>query len=130
MRDFESSGCSIVKEFTGPLEVNADSYRIEQVVVNLLINAMKYGAGSPIIVRAKKLPGKVLIEVEDKGPGIKSEDLERIFLRFERAVSGHEVSGLGLGLYISREIMELHHGSIHAKSDLGKGSTFIVEIPV
>jgi signal transduction histidine kinase len=128
--ELKNFGCDLVKDIKGPLMVTADSYRIEQVIVNLLINAMKYGAGAPISIRAKKLSSHTTIEIEDKGPGIRAEDKERIFNRFERAVSSHDVSGMGLGLYISRQIMELHQGKVYARSEYGKGSTFIVEIPL
>lgn len=128
--EFKNFGCELVKDIKGPLMVTADSYRIEQVIVNLLVNAMKYGAGAPVSIRAKKLSNQVTIEIEDKGPGIRAEDKERIFHRFERAVSSHDVSGMGLGLYISRQIMELHQGKVYARSEYGKGSTFIVEIPL
>jgi PAS domain S-box-containing protein len=126
----EASGCTLRKDYSGTLEVYADSYRLEQVIANILINAMKYGAGSPVFIRAKLAQKKVLIEIEDEGPGIREEDCERIFHRFERAVSSNEVSGMGLGLYISRQIMELHDGTLHATSELGKGSTFIMELPL
>ncbi|MFL5785309.1 MAG: PAS domain S-box protein [Bacteriovoracaceae bacterium] len=129
LHEFETAGCELKKELLRPLEVVADSYRIEQVIVNLLINAMKYGSGAPITVRTKKLSDRVVIEIEDKGPGIREEDKERIFRRFERANS-NQVSGMGLGLYISRQIMELHQGKVYARSEYGKGSTFIVELPL
>ncbi len=119
-----------MKDYSGTLEVYADSYRLEQVFVNIFINAMKYGAGSPVLISVKELSEMVMIEITDLGQGIREEDCERIFHRFERAVSSHEVSGLGLGLYISREIMSLHNGSVYARSELGKGSTFIMEIPL
>jgi PAS domain S-box-containing protein len=129
LHEFETAGCELKKELHRPLEVIADSYRIEQVVVNLLINAMKYGSGAPITIRTKKHSDRVAIEIEDKGPGIREEDKERIFRRFERANS-NQVSGMGLGLYISRQIMELHQGQVYARSEYGKGSTFIVELPL
>lgn len=127
---FEAVGCEYRSELPAELIVHADSYRLEQVFVNLFVNAMKYGAGKPIVVRAKKTDKLAIIEVEDHGPGIREEDLERIFLRFERAVTGNEVTGLGLGLYIAREIMELHRGRVYARSSLGRGSTFVLELPL
>jgi len=68
--------------------------------------------------------------VRDQGRGIAKEDQERIFKRFERAISKDEVSGLGIGLYISEQIVTLHHGRIWVESELGRGSTFIVELPL
>jgi signal transduction histidine kinase len=71
-----------------------------------------------------------VLKVSDQGIGISKENQERIFQRFERAISANEVSGLGLGLYIVRQILEMHRGSIEVKSHLGKGSTFIVKLPI
>lgn len=127
---FESAGCELHRDYSGELILMGDSYRIEQVLVNILVNAMKYGAGKPVFLRVKKLSHQAVVEVEDRGPGILDEDKERIFHRFERAISSREVSGLGLGLYISREIMELHQGKIHVTSEREKGSTFILEFPL
>ncbi len=109
--------------------VEIDSYRIEQVIVNLLSNAMKYGAGRPIHVEIEKKASTIQLMVHDHGPGIRPEDRGRIFERFERAISAREVSGLGLGLYISKQIMEQNQGSIRVNSEIGKGSTFIMELP-
>jgi signal transduction histidine kinase len=106
-----------------------DRYRIEQVVTNLVTNALKYGEGKPVQVRVKKTETNAVLEVEDQGMGIAPENLERIFQRFERASEGTQISGLGLGLYITREIVELHRGRVYVRSELGKGSTFVVELP-
>lgn len=127
---FEVAGCLYSCTLPDELIVNADSYRVEQVLVNLYVNAMKYGAGKPIEVRARKTDKLAIIEVTDHGPGIREEDLERIFLRFERAVTGNDITGLGLGLYIAREIMDLHEGRVYARSLVGEGSTFIMELPL
>lgn len=127
---FEAAGCSLQKNIAGLAEIVADSYRIEQVLVNILINAMKYGAGAPVTITLRANSDRVFVEVTDNGPGIREEDRERIFHRFERAVPSQEVSGLGLGLYIAREIMELHGGLISVRSTPGEGSTFIMELPL
>ncbi len=126
----ESLGCELTLGRCDEVQIKADSYRIEQVLVNMLTNAMKYGAGRPVKIQTQLSPGKLRVLVHDKGPGIAEEDVERIFHRFERAVRSSEVSGLGLGLYISREIMEQHNGSLTVISKLGEGSTFIMEIPL
>jgi PAS domain S-box-containing protein len=126
----EAVGCELQLNICEGVEVSADSYRIEQVLVNLLTNAMKYGSGCPIRIETARQPRKVLLFVQDKGPGISSADAERIFQRFERAVSSSEVSGLGLGLYISRQIIEQHKGELLVSSEPGKGATFIVELPL
>lgn len=106
-----------------------DRQRIEQVLVNLVTNAAKYGGGSTITVRLKKQDEGIELRVEDRGFGIPREDHERIFDRFERAVSANEVSGLGLGLFIVRQIVEAHRGTVRVESELGQGSNFIVWLP-
>jgi PAS domain S-box-containing protein len=107
-----------------------DSMRIEQVVVNLLTNAIKYGDGSPITVELSKEKDNALITVSDKGRGIPKDKLDKIFLRFERAGERSDVSGLGLGLFISKQIVENHTGKIWAESDEGQGATFHVLLPL
>lgn len=126
----EAVGCYMSASYCEPLTTHIDMYRIEQVIVNLLTNAMKYGAGKPIKVEVCNRNGKVQLLVHDQGPGIREEDSERIFERFERAISSYEVSGLGLGLYISRKIMEQNGGSLFVRSVFGQGSTFIMEFPI
>src|SRR5690606_21340218 len=106
------------------LSACCDHYRIEQVLANLFANALKYGAGAPVEVKLLRSGLFARIEVRDHGPGIRHEDLERIFLRFERAVSSRSVSGLGLGLYISRRIAEAHGGRLWAESQPGNGASF------
>jgi PAS domain S-box-containing protein len=107
-----------------------DRLRVEQVVANLLSNAIKYGAGKPIVVRLTVHDDMARIDVQDEGIGIAPDDAERIFARFERAVSMRHYGGLGLGLYIAREIVEAHGGTITVRSELGKGSTFTVVLPL
>jgi PAS domain S-box-containing protein len=107
----------------------ADSFRLEQVVVNLLTNAARYGSGKPVRIELRTKGDRVILSVRDHGIGISPENLERVFSRFERLVSANEVSGLGLGLFISRQIVESHHGRIWVESRLGVGSTFFVELP-
>lgn len=111
------------------LPMQADPSRIKQVIENLLTNAIKYGEGKPIHIRASVEGTQVLLGVEDHGLGIAPEHQQRIFERFERALSGRNISGLGLGLYITRQIVDAHGGSISVKSTLGSGSTFTVVLP-
>lgn len=106
-----------------------DRSRIDQVLTNLLSNAMKFGAGQPIDVDLDADAENVRITVRDRGIGIANEDVRRIFGRFERAVPVREYGGLGLGLYIARLIVEAHQGKIRVASTPGAGSTFTVEIP-
>ncbi len=118
---------------TGDLntEVEADSERIQQVVINLVNNAMKYAHGSREIgIDIKRLDGSVKISVTDHGPGIQKEKLPFLFDRFYRAdISSGQYSGLGLGLYISSEIIKRHKGHIGVDSEPGKGSTFWFTLP-
>jgi signal transduction histidine kinase len=125
---------------TGPHPGVFDRDRIEQVVTNLVVNAIKYGADGPIdvevvevveVAEASEQSGKVVrILVRDQGRGIAPKDLERIFERYERAEEVAKTSGLGLGLFVTRQIVEAHRGRIYAQSELGKGSTFVVELPL
>jgi signal transduction histidine kinase len=107
-----------------------DRFRIEQVITNLLTNAMKYGAGKEIHVSVSARDSEAKLVVLDQGIGIAKRDHERVFLQFERAVSANEVSGLGLGLYIARRLVEAHEGEISVKSELGQGSAFTVVLPL
>jgi signal transduction histidine kinase len=121
-----------------PLEVHAaepvvghwDRIRLEQVVSSLLSNALKYGAGHPIELRVERIASGARLTVRDKGLGISPEHLPRIFDRFERAVSAEHFGGLGLGLYLTRHLVEAFGGTIQAASQPGQGATFVVELPL
>lgn len=113
-----------------PLMIYGDKFRIEQVITNLITNAIKYGDGSAIQVTLRKQGYFLYFSVEDHGLGIDEENLERIFYRYERAIPASNISGLGLGLYITRQIVEAHGGTIQVMSELGKGSIFSVELPL
>jgi signal transduction histidine kinase len=106
-----------------------DEFRLEQVVVNLLTNALRYGAGKPIRVELEQLPGAAAIRVSDQGVGIAPDDQARVFERFVRVGERTRAPGLGLGLYITRQLVEAHGGTISVESTLGEGSTFTVALP-
>ncbi len=106
-----------------------DPLRLGQVVVNLLANAAKYGAGKPVEIRYGARGDRVFLQVRDRGIGVAEIDQHHIFERFERAVSSQNYGGLGLGLYIVRRIIEAHGGSIRVESTQGAGATFLVELP-
>lgn len=122
--------CSLIINQRGPVNGVWDYNRIEQVFSCLLSNAMKYGAGKPIEVTVDNDKDKAFLKVTDQGPGISFEDREKIFQRFERAASIKNYDGLGLGLYISKEIIDAHGGAITLESEIGKGSTFTVSLPI
>jgi signal transduction histidine kinase len=105
-----------------------DPLRLEQVVVNLLSNALKYGDAKPIEIRVAVDDERARLIVHDRGVGVDASNHARIFERFERAVSVN-YGGLGLGLYITRQIVQAHGGTIGVDSALGQGATFTVEIP-
>lgn len=103
-----------------------DPLRIEQVVVNLLSNARKYGDNKPITLVLRAHRGQVLLSVKDRGLGIPDAQRANVFQRFQRLVDEREYPGLGLGLWICKEIMQAHGGSISVVSRPGEGSTFLV----
>ncbi len=111
--------------------VKADPMRLGQVFDNLINNASKYAPGSTVIVRLEADGDQALIKFIDDGPGMDPEHLERIFHRFYRVPETRmAVRGSGLGLYICREIISAHAGEIRAQSDIGKGTTFIITLPI
>lgn len=106
-----------------------DRLRIEQVVDNLVSNALKYGAGKPIRVSTRSRGEVAELLVEDRGIGIEPADLSRIFDQFERGAASRGRSGIGLGLYITRQIVRAHGGDIDVVSRPGEGSEFRVALP-
>jgi signal transduction histidine kinase len=123
-------GVPITLEAPEHLSTQSARLRLEQVISNLLDNALKYGQGGPVEVRLAREGEHAVLSVTDHGIGIAPENLSRIFERFERAVSEQAYAGLGLGLYITRSIVEQLGGTIEVQSQLGKGSTFTVRLPL
>ena len=126
---FKINGCETKVDIKASPMIMADLFRIEQVVTNLLTNALKYGDGSPIHISVDAKDGKAELIVRDFGMGINKNMQDKIFERFERAISHDNISGLGLGLYITKQIVESHHGEILVNSELAVGSTFTILIP-
>ncbi|NEU09591.1 PAS domain-containing protein [Flavihumibacter sp. R14] len=113
--------------------VEADHDKIGSVITNLVSNAAKYSPkGKAIEVVCKKMDGKALVSVKDEGMGIQSQDKEKIFERYFRVESNttQHISGFGIGLYLSAEIIRAHHGDIWVESESGKGSTFYFSLPI
>jgi NO-binding membrane sensor protein with MHYT domain len=126
----ENARCQVEIKIDGPLMGHWDRFRVDQVLTNLITNAAKYGAGKPVLIKVEKSgPRTARFLVCDHGSGIAKEDQERIFKRFERASQSRDITGLGLGLYIAKEIVEMHHGKIWVESEAEKGSTFFVDLP-
>jgi signal transduction histidine kinase len=123
------ASCTVQVEAPGPCMGQWDRMRVEQVVTNLLSNALKYGAGHPIEVSVAGDDGWARLTIRDHGIGIPPEDQARIFERFERAVSDRHYGGLGLGLWIVRQIVDALGGMIEVESESGKGSLFTINLP-
>ncbi len=110
--------------------VFADYARLERIMVNLLSNALKYSnPGTPVLLRARQQDGEVMVSVSDQGQGIAAEEIPRLFTRFYRA-KGRKAEGIGLGLYITRVLVEAQGGRVWVESEVGKGSTFYFTLPV
>ncbi len=127
--DLARAGCSLEIQADGPCVGEWDRVRLEQVVTNLLSNAAKYGSSRPVEVRVSGDGTTAVLSIRDHGIGIPPEHQARIFERFERAVSDRHYGGLGLGLWIVRQIVEGLGGSIRVESAAGEGSTFTVRLP-
>jgi signal transduction histidine kinase/CheY-like chemotaxis protein len=106
-----------------------DPFRIEQLVTNLVSNAVKYGQGKPVDVEVSSVEDRAFITVRDQGIGIGGPEQARIFDRFERAASVGQYGGFGLGLWIARQVVEASGGQISVKSELGKGAEFTAALP-
>jgi PAS domain S-box-containing protein len=126
----DAAGCALSVEARSRAVGSWDRLRVEQVVANLVSNALKYGPGCPVEMSVTRETEHACIRVRDHGIGIAPEDQRRIFQRFERAVPMSHYSGFGLGLWIAREIVAAHGGSIDVDSAVGRGSTFIVRLPL
>jgi len=114
-----------------PIMLQVDVGKMTQVLMNIISNAIKYSQpGSKIEIGAEKLADYVHISIRDHGIGIAKEDLDNIFLQFYRASSNSRAEGLGLGLYLCRQYVEAHHGTIWAESKVGEGTTVHISLPV
>jgi signal transduction histidine kinase len=126
----DAAESSVTLEAEQPVVGSWDEFRVEQVISNLLTNALRYGAKSPITVKVYSESAQARVEVRDLGIGISEENQRRIFQQFERVTAKHAVAGLGLGLFISEQIVAAHGGSITVESRIGEGALFRVCLPL
>jgi signal transduction histidine kinase len=128
----QASASGVALELAAPetLPCVGDEFRIEQVVTNLLTNALRYGQGRPVAITVGTSGTEALVSVRDQGMGISPDDQERIFQQFERAQGDSQVPGLGLGLFIARQIAHAHRGQLAVRSTPGEGSEFILALPL
>jgi signal transduction histidine kinase len=129
-RELKAADCTLLLVASTPVVGRWDRFRLDQMVTNLLANAQKYGRGKPIDVTVRAADRKAVLTVRDHGIGIAEADQARIFERFERTEAARGFSGLGLGLWIVREIIRAHEGSISVASVPGRETTFTVELPI
>lgn len=128
--NLEEQNILVESKIESGIKIKGDVFRLEQVVYNLLTNAVKYGLGKPISIHVYREKNFGVIEVKDHGMGISKENLTRIFDRFERVISATNINGLGLGLFISKEIIISHEGYLSVDSKINEGSTFTVRFPL
>ena len=124
------AGCALSLTVDAPAPGRWDRLRIEQIITNILANAVKYGADKPIDLSIGRDGDRAVLEIRDNGPGVPDRELARIFERFERASSTRHYGGLGLGLYVARQIAEAHQGSITARNLTDGGACFSVRLPI
>lgn len=123
------AGCTLEIDAAGPVVGVWDRLRVEQILSNLVGNAIAYAPRAPVEITARSDGGAARISVKDHGDGIAPEDIERVFGQFERAVSPRHYGGLGMGLFIAQQIAVAHGGVIKVESAAGAGATFTVELP-
>jgi signal transduction histidine kinase len=126
----QRAGSPLLLAVDGPVVGQWDSLRLEQVVSHLLSNAIKYGAGRSVSIRVQAVGTRARLVVRDEGIGIEPHALPLIFRKFERAVSERHYGGLGLGLYVTHQLLQAMGGTISVESTPGQGATFTVELPL
>ena len=104
--------------------------KLDQVITNLVSNAVRYGGQGPVAVTLRREAGAAVLVVQDRGIGIGDGNLALVFDRYHKGTNSRAHGGLGLGLYITRRIVEAHGGSIGVESRLGEGSVFTVRLPI
>jgi signal transduction histidine kinase len=129
-QQIDAAEASVTLDAEQPVIGKWDEFRIEQVISNLLTNALRYGARNPVSLKVYREGGLALVEVQDQGIGISEENQKRIFQQFERVSAKYAVTGLGLGLFISEQIVAAHGGTISVHSRIGEGALFRVCLPL
>ncbi len=126
----DAAGATIALDAPAPVHGVWDEFRVEQIIVNLLTNALRYGGGKPVTLALFADDGWAHVVVRDQGPGIAADDIARIFDPFERAGNKDVREGLGLGLYIARQLAESHQGRLEVVSAPGQGAAFELSLPL
>ncbi|MGI4849924.1 MAG: hybrid sensor histidine kinase/response regulator [Janthinobacterium lividum] len=126
---FAAAGNRIELQLPGPVHGVWDEFRLEQIIMNLLTNALRYGGPKPVELTLTVDGERAHVIVRDQGAGIAAADQQRIFAPFERVDHRDTRDGLGLGLYIARQLAESHGGSLEVESEAGKGATFRLTLP-
>jgi signal transduction histidine kinase len=129
LEDFKKVHSTVKLDIQGNVYLEGDYARLEQVMDNLISNAIKYAPGSNVKISLSAGDDKATLIVSDDGLGVAKEKLEKIFNRYERATESRDISGLGLGLFLIKEIVKAHQGSIILESEVGKGAAFKIELP-
>jgi signal transduction histidine kinase len=128
-QQLERAGCVLTIRGPTSVFVRWDRSQMEQVLINLLSNAIKYGKGKPIEIDVRESDSTIDVSVTDHGLGIKKEDQDKVFNKFERVGAINPEGGLGLGLYLVRKIIHQHNGTVTVRSAPGIGSTFTLKVP-
>lgn len=127
---FISDGCSVRVDAESPVLCEGDPLRLGQAITNLLTNVLRHAAGRPVDIRVTRAGAYAQVTVADQGPGISPDDQQRLFQRFIHTPLGRTHGSFGLGLWIVREIAEAHGGTVHVVSDLGRGASFTLSLPL
>ena len=128
--DFQRASTELTIDANGSIVGSWDAERLDQIMSNLLTNALRHAAGSDVELGIERAGDRARIRVSDRGPGIEARAAERIFGRFERFASTEHHGGLGLGLYIVRQIAEAHGGEAEVSATPGGGATFCIDLPI
>jgi signal transduction histidine kinase len=128
--ELDASKMAVVVEVPAPVVGRWDRGRLDQVITNLVSNAIKYGRGKPVEICVEARPGTACLSVRDHGVGITSSDQGQLFRPFRRLHAEHHYGGFGLGLFIVAEIVRAHGGEIRIESEAQQGARFTVELPM